>query len=574
MDRWFRRVRRRRLHVAAILGVVAALTLAIVAIASHPEVSLSGSNFEIDTDANLKQDDPSPSIDWNTVADTNKQDTDSGPNDESFGQGTKEDTADPTVVDGGIPPNKSDLTRFGVYQEGTTSSGFLNLYWARVQEPSGTTNMDFELNKLDCSGPTDTDCSANGITPKRSNGDFLLQYDLSQGGTHPVLFLSRWVASGNKSQCEAANATPCWGHKTNLTSSGDATGSINTSAIPGGESEIGALSSRTFGEAQVDLAALFQGSTGCTSIGSAYLKSRSSDSFTAALKDFVPPESVSITNCGTVNITKTNGSGGALNGATFTLFTDAAPLDGAAPHGAEDTATSLTCTTAGSGANAGKCSITNVPFGQYWAVETGVPSGFTAAADQNVIVSGANPTVSLSFDDLPQKGSLTIHKEDDAGNLMNGVTFTLTGTSTSGESVNASCTTGPPPASEANGECTISNIPVGTNYTLSEGSVPSGYTGDPSFPKTVAITSNQTTTVNVENPRTHRVIMLVCHEGTDTLYGVTVTDGTTPKSSISSVPSGLATKGVTEAELCGLGGASYGGLGHGNKSLTAQIAAH
>jgi len=141
------RLRTRRWRLAVALGVVAAVAFSIVAVASHPEVSLSGSNFEIDTDANLKVDDPSPSIDWASVSEIRKADTTSGPLDESFGQGTKEDTPVPSVVDGSIPPNKSDLKFFGVYQEGTTATGFLNLYWSRVQEPAGTTNMDFELNK-------------------------------------------------------------------------------------------------------------------------------------------------------------------------------------------------------------------------------------------------------------------------------------------------------------------------------------------------------------------------------------------------------------------------------------------
>ena len=39
------------------------LLLATAVLASHPEVSLSGSNFEIDTNANLKVDDAFPSID-------------------------------------------------------------------------------------------------------------------------------------------------------------------------------------------------------------------------------------------------------------------------------------------------------------------------------------------------------------------------------------------------------------------------------------------------------------------------------------------------------------------------------
>src|SRR6187200_3079781 len=141
-----RNSRRARPRWVALVGFVMVFSLlgAATTLASHAEVSLSGSNFEIDTDANLKVDDASPSIDWANVAEKRKADQTSGTGDNSFGQGTKEDTAVPSVVSGSIPPNKSDLLNFGVYLE-TTASGarFLNLFWHRVQEPSGTTNMDF-----------------------------------------------------------------------------------------------------------------------------------------------------------------------------------------------------------------------------------------------------------------------------------------------------------------------------------------------------------------------------------------------------------------------------------------------
>jgi len=58
----------------------------------------------------------------------------------------------------------------------------------------------------------------------------------------------------------------------------------------------------------------------CLSFGAAYLKSRSSDSFTAALKDFVPPAPVNVSNCGKVRIIKTDDAGTPLDGAEFTLF--------------------------------------------------------------------------------------------------------------------------------------------------------------------------------------------------------------------------------------------------------------
>jgi hypothetical protein len=279
--------------------MAAALVLVLPAAASHPEVSLAGSNFEIDTNANLKVDDPAPSIDWASVTETRKQDKATGSGDDSFGQGAKEDTAVPSVVSGSIPPNKSDLLNFGVYLETVGTERFLNLFWHRVQEPVGTTNMDFEFNQS-------STLSANNVTPVRTAGDLLIQYDLSQGGTHPVLWVSTWIdSSGSASDCQASNSVPCWGTKANLTAAGDATGSINTTAIPAAEADgLGGISARTFGEAQLDFNALTGGTEGCTSFGSAYLKSRSSDSFTSALKDFIAPATLSLNNCATVIIRK------------------------------------------------------------------------------------------------------------------------------------------------------------------------------------------------------------------------------------------------------------------------------
>src|SRR5919109_3797421 len=137
-----------RWGLASAVAAITALGFAGTAVASHPEVSLPGSDFEIDVDANLRVDDPPPSIDWANVAETRKADKPSGATDDSFTEGTKEDTEVPVVETGSIPPNKSDLLNFGAYLE-TTATGerFLNLFWHRVQEPQGTTNMDFEFNQ-------------------------------------------------------------------------------------------------------------------------------------------------------------------------------------------------------------------------------------------------------------------------------------------------------------------------------------------------------------------------------------------------------------------------------------------
>jgi hypothetical protein len=453
---WRDLVRRRAGRGLAALALTAAtLMLPAGAFASHPEVSLAGSNFEIDTDANLKVDDPAPSLDWASVTEIRKQDTASGPTDESFGQGSKEDTAVPSVVDGSIPPNKSDLKFFGVYQEGTTSSGFLNLFWSRVQDPSGTTNMDFEFNKNKAVAGV-----GNGVTPLRTAGDLLVIYDLAQGGTHPVLSLRTWTGSA-------------WGAPVDLTGSGKATGSINTSPIPAGESDgLGAHSARTFGEAQIDLSAIFDPNS-CESFGSAYLKSRSSDSFTAALKDFVPPQDINLSNCGKVKIVKTDDAGNPLAGAAFTLYKDNAPVG--VTRGAEDTIVAdKTCTTIADGT----CTINDVIQGTYWVVETTVPPGHDPAGEVAITVT-VDQTVVVPLTDPRHRGAIKIvkmrkHAADGAGDHPQaGVDFTVNGTTV---------TTG------ADGAACVDNLLFG-NYTVHE-VVPANYVGEAD--KTVVVDSKAT----------------------------------------------------------------------------------
>ena len=80
----------------------------------------------------------------------------------------------------------------------------MHLFWTRVQDPKGSTNMDFEFNQSEI-------LSANGVTPIRTDGDLLIVYELSKGGTEPELFRFTWLTSGDAAGCEAANDFPCWG---------------------------------------------------------------------------------------------------------------------------------------------------------------------------------------------------------------------------------------------------------------------------------------------------------------------------------------------------------------------------
>jgi uncharacterized repeat protein (TIGR01451 family) len=226
-----------------------------------------------------------------------KLDKPTGNSDDSFGQGTSEDSPVPTVVSGSIPNNKSDLLRFYVASERFVTTDYLYLAWRRVQAPTGTTNMDFELNQS-------SEKSSNGVTRVRTAGDLLIKFDLAKGGTTPTLGYHRWMtaASANgksaKDACEAANKFPCWGKGEKLTH--DVAAAINTNPVsdPIAPATAQQLDPLTFGEASINLQAtgIFQKGV-CVNFGSAYLKSRSSDSFNSEIKDFIAPVDITVTNC-------------------------------------------------------------------------------------------------------------------------------------------------------------------------------------------------------------------------------------------------------------------------------------
>jgi len=325
----------------AVLLVAAALAVAFgmsrsanatTASCANP-ATLAGSAFEIDLNANLVVN-TSGCIDW--LADgtgsglrsgvLSKNDVASGAGDDAFGQGTKENDANPTIVNGSIPPNKSDLKVFGVFTETSGTANFLELFWARVNSPQGTTNMDFELNQKFCDPTaTPTNCANNGSgvtpeTPLRTTGDKLITYDLSNGGTVPTISIRSWDGT-----------LSVWSAPTVISGGANpqALGSVNTSTIAAADADgvgtnpSGGLDPFTFGEASINFAALFPPGGACGSFGSAYLKSRSSDAFNSELKDFIAPERVHITNCTTL---KTHASGPVT---IESPISDTATLEGA-----------------------------------------------------------------------------------------------------------------------------------------------------------------------------------------------------------------------------------------------------
>ena len=271
------------------------LGLALLAIcSSSPAWSLPGAPFE-GADGNLEAE---VLPDWETLSGSPSLhvgiDLPTGQADDSL-RG-KEDDAVPGIDFGSIPSNKSDLLRFYVSHERVGEAGatrdFLYLAWVRA-DTLGTANMDFEFNQS-------SQLSSNGKTPVRTPGDMLITFAFASGGNKVVLGLSRWTDLG---PCEAGAAAPCWGPLQPLDTVAE--GAVNQILDVYDPVAGVTLPALTFGEAMVDLtgAGVFDADA-CVSFGRAQVRSRSSDSFTASLKDFIEPISVSVTNCANVTIRK------------------------------------------------------------------------------------------------------------------------------------------------------------------------------------------------------------------------------------------------------------------------------
>src|SRR6266487_570855 len=210
------RFRQRRVRRWWYLGTtLTAFVLFSVVFVTASSANLSGSTFE-GNDGNLVVS-TAGNTDWvNAPNRMRGDDLASGSNDNSFGQGTKEDDPNVSVVTGSIPPQKSDLTRFYAANEFANSSNYLYLAWERTNV-LGSANMDFEINQktqpnLTTTGPK---------TLNRSAGDLLITFDFGGSGS-PVLGLLKWVTSGASSQCFSANSLPCWGNRVNLSVAGEA----------------------------------------------------------------------------------------------------------------------------------------------------------------------------------------------------------------------------------------------------------------------------------------------------------------------------------------------------------------
>jgi hypothetical protein len=211
----------------------------------------------------------------------------------------------PWAWDKGDVPAKDDLTN--VYSYATVPSsgalaGHLILYAGLEREdPSGTSHIDVEffqdpvaLANADANGNCVKPAGANNckFTGHRTNGDTILSMEFTNGGALGSVNVREWIDDEYVLVATLAG-TGCIGEDGNP---GDDLCAFNNEiTIPNGGWQsfnnhgqtITSLPANAFTEVGVDVTELFDGTTPC--ISTFMGKTRSSDSFTAELKDFAGP---------------------------------------------------------------------------------------------------------------------------------------------------------------------------------------------------------------------------------------------------------------------------------------------
>jgi uncharacterized repeat protein (TIGR01451 family) len=280
-------------------AVAAAIALAIASPASATNLTptdnpLPGSRFQ---GADGNQDDAPGLSDWQGLQAAGRVQHSPDPNaqDSAFKDGSKEDEPGEwglTTETDGVQPAKDNILDAWSSVDQPGADTFLYLGFSR-EEAEGTTFLTFELNQ-------DARLWNNGRAsiPCRRTGDVQVSYE--PHGHDVAVVIRRWTTT------KADTATGCAREGSlddfaGMTANVDAQGALNaitiTSRLPG--SYVGTVAPELFGEASLNLASLVEKAFGddCLNFASIWMHSRSSDSESSNLQDYVAPQPLAVRTC-------------------------------------------------------------------------------------------------------------------------------------------------------------------------------------------------------------------------------------------------------------------------------------
>jgi hypothetical protein len=188
---------------------------------------------------------------------------------------------------GGTGPQKNDITQSFLHTRNDANTGDLWLFFgAETRATDGNSYIDFEYNQNGVTitsnqlrGPANN--SSLNIINGRTVNDFILVVNYTGGGNRPIVGVRKWLASGQ------------WSAELPLTDNNSFM-TTNTAAIAAvapnkGFAGNGAYSNVTdalqFVEGGVNITALNLALNLCSPVATVSVKTRSSSSFTAELKD-------------------------------------------------------------------------------------------------------------------------------------------------------------------------------------------------------------------------------------------------------------------------------------------------
>src|SRR6266567_267638 len=294
-----------------LLMITAVLLLMLIAAPVTHRSTLAGNtvgSFEIE--GNLVVDHPATTtepIDWDSnpfpAALTTFTDS-TGPADDIFGQGSKENDQSTWVCTTGSAPPKDDFANqisingaapvagevaFRFFPAGGTQKQFLYANWSRVSN-NGDAHIDYEFNQLDpSSNPASPACPQ---LPRRTPGDFLISFDTQNGGASIVVTAFKWNGS-TFTPLSLGTQGVVW----------DA--AVNTSPSITGLTVTG---TNLFGELALDVSDTI-GTIPCNQVLFVSMKTRASTSLSAEVKDR--------TRARPISFTVFNPAGATASGAAF-----------------------------------------------------------------------------------------------------------------------------------------------------------------------------------------------------------------------------------------------------------------
>jgi peptidyl-tRNA hydrolase len=130
-------------------------------------------------------------------------------------------------------------------------------------------------------------------------------------------------------------------------------------------------------------------------------------------------------------------------------------------------------------------------------------------------------------------------------------------------------------ADPADGRFKVTGLVLG-KYTVQETLAPPGYAKDDTIKNATLDLSDLPASATFDlgdfvNEQLFRLIVITCNESVDQLVDSEVTLNGSTTDSITSVPAHLAGKGVTQSDLCHIGGAAYGSLDAGTYTPGVEL---